>query len=209
MKKRAKNLQKQKIKMADAKKIKDLESLVYNLELELKKTKIVLGELQGKKPKDAVNYSLKAAEYGREDTEEEGLVIEGVFNGQIMIGPDGKQYSVPANYASKSKLVEGDILKLTIDNNGAFVFKQISPVERQRLIGHLVRDKESGNFVVLAGEKIFKVLLASITYFKGEEGDEVVILVPKDEDSEWAAVENVIKNKKNKNYQEEDLEINL
>lgn len=195
--------------MADAKKIKDLESLVYNLELELKKTKIVLGELQGKKPKDAVNYSLKAAEYGREDTEEEGLVIEGVFNGQIMIGPDGKQYSVPANYASKSKLVEGDILKLTIDNNGAFVFKQISPVERQRLIGHLVRDKESGNFVVLAGEKIFKVLLASITYFKGEEGDEVVILVPKDEDSEWAAVENVIKNKKNKNYQEEDLEINL
>ena len=44
----------------------------------------------------------------------EGKVIEGVFDGQIMIGPDGKNYPVPANYASKSKLIEGDILKLTI-----------------------------------------------------------------------------------------------
>ena len=38
-----------------------------------------------------------------------GKVIEGVFDGQKMIGPDGKEYPVPANYASKSKLVEGDI----------------------------------------------------------------------------------------------------
>jgi hypothetical protein len=44
----------------------------------------------------------------------EGKVIEGIFDGQIMIGPDGKNYPVPANYASKSKLVEGDIMKLTI-----------------------------------------------------------------------------------------------
>ncbi|MBU1146566.1 hypothetical protein KKD80_03410, partial [Patescibacteria group bacterium] len=38
-------------------------------------------------------------------------IMEGVFNGQNMIGADGKEYLVPANYASKSKLVEGDILK--------------------------------------------------------------------------------------------------
>ncbi len=197
--------------MPNAKNIKDLESLIYNLELELKKTKVVLGELQGKKGSKAIDYSLKADEYGREDNEDDAIVVEGVFNGQIMIGPDGKQYSVPANYASKSKLVEGDILKLTIDNSGAFIFKQILPVERQRLIGHLVKDKENGNFVVLAGEKIFKVLLASITYFKGDEGDEVVILVPKDADGAWAAVENVIKNKQYNNYQseEEDLGINI
>ena len=48
----------------------------------------------------------------------EGKIIEGVFDGQIMIGPDGKNYPVPANYASKSKLGEGDILKLTIGDNG-------------------------------------------------------------------------------------------
>ena len=133
------------------KKVQELESLVYNLELELKKTKLILGELSGKKGKSAVDYSLKAAEYGAEAQSDEGLVIEGVFNGQVMIGPDGKQYSVPANYASKSKLVEGDMLKLTIDPSGAFIFKQISPVDRQRIVGHLVKDNESGDFVVLAG----------------------------------------------------------
>ena len=51
----------------------------------------------------------------------QGKVIEGVFDGQTMIGPDGKNYPVPANYASKSKLVEGDILKLTINEGGGFI----------------------------------------------------------------------------------------
>jgi hypothetical protein len=180
--------------MPKTKKIKELESLIYNLELELKKTKVILGEMQGRTSTRAVDYSLRASEVGQEKRNEEGIIVEGVFNGHIMIGPDGKQYSVPANYASKSKLVEGDILKLTIDNDGTFIFKQIAPVERQRLVGHLVKDKKSGEYVVLTDDKIFKVLLASITYFKGEEGDEVVILVPKDSGGTWAAVENIIKN---------------
>ena len=193
--------------MSQAKKIKDLESLVYNLELELKKTKIVLAELGGKKSKEAINFSLKAAEVGKEGYEDDSLIIEGVFNGKLMIGPDGKEYSVPANYASKSKLVEGDILKLTINNNGAFIFKQIAPVERDRLIGHLVKNNESGEFVVLAGDKIYNILLASITYFKGLEGDEVVILVPKDGNSDWAAVENIIKNKSTSHALESDISL--
>ena len=52
-------------------------------------------------------------------------IIEGIFDGEKMIGPDGQIYSVPANYASKSRLVEGDTLKLIITNRGAFIFKQI------------------------------------------------------------------------------------
>ncbi len=195
--------------MSKAKKIKDLEALIYNLELELKKTKQVLGELTGKSSGQAVNYSLKAAQVGREAEDDSGLVIEGVFNGQVMIGPDGKQYSVPANYASKSKLVEGDILKLTISPDGSFIFKQISPVERLRLVGHLIRDNKTNEFVVLAGDKIYKVLMASVTYFKGEEGDEVVILAPKDNDSSWAAVENIIKNNNNTSTSADDLDLSL
>ena len=193
--------------MSKIKKIRDLQSLVYNLELELKKTKVVLAELSGKKSKDAINFSLKAAEIGKENYEDNNFIIEGVFNGKIMIGPDGKEYSVPANYASKSKLVEGDILKLTINNNGIFIFKQIAPVERDRLIGHLVKNNKSGEFVVLAGDKIYNVLLASITYFKGEETDEVVILVPKDGNSNWAAIENIIKNKSTSNSLKSDISL--
>ncbi len=123
---------------------------------------------------------------------EGGKVIEGVFDGQNMVGPDTKQYPVPANYASKSKLVEGDVLKLTIADDGSFIYKQIGPVERRKVLGLLMID-EKGDYRVLAEGKSFKVLLASLTYFKAEEGDEVTIVVPQDINSDWAAVEHVIK----------------
>src|SRR6476659_6980810 len=66
-----------------------------------------------------------------------GKVIEGVFDGQNMVGSDGKIYPVPANYASKSKLVQGDILKLTIADDGAFMYKQIGPIPRRQVVGVL------------------------------------------------------------------------
>ncbi|MDD4901909.1 MAG: hypothetical protein PHE24_02125 [Patescibacteria group bacterium] len=128
------------------------------------------------------------------DEEEGGKVIEGVFNGENMIGPDGKEYSVPANYASKSKLVEGDMLKLTITDRGTFIYKQTKPVERKRLIGKLEKDA-NGNYLVKAEHKKFRVITASITYYKGIQGDKVVLLVPIAGDSAWGAVDNVIKSK--------------
>ena len=123
---------------------------------------------------------------------EEGSIIEGVFDGYQMIGPDGKKYSVPSNYASKSKLVEGDILKLTIAGDGAFIYKQIKPIERERLRGRLVKDKETGEFRVLVDKKLYKVLLASVTYYHGGIGDEAIILVPQGGQSSWASVDNII-----------------
>ncbi len=123
---------------------------------------------------------------------EGGKVIEGMFDGQNMIGPDGKQYPVPANYASKSKLVHGDILKLTIADDGSFIYKQIGPVERRKILGLLMQD-EKGDYKVVADGKTYKILLASLTYFKAEVGDEITIVVPQDEETDWAAVEHVIK----------------
>ncbi len=120
-------------------------------------------------------------------------VVEGVFDGQNMIGSDGMQYTIPANYASKSKLIEGDILKLTIAPNGSFIFKQIGPVERTRVVGILAADPETGDYVVFGENKKWKILKASVTYFRGAAGDEVVLLIPKNAPSSWAAVENIIK----------------
>ena len=135
--------------------------------------------------------------FAGEETAEEaeiagGRIIEGVFDGEQMIGPDGKQYSVPANYASKSKLVEGDIMKLTITPNGTFVYKQIGPIERARLIGRLEMEPGGNYYVNVSGKKL-RVLTASVTFFKGQAGDEAVALVPKEGDSRWAAVENIVR----------------
>ena len=118
----------------------------------------------------------------------EGKVIEGIFDGQIMIGPDGKNYPVPANYASKSKLVEGDILKLTIADDGKFLYKQIGPVERRTVIGTLVSHDDQ--YFVEVNGKEYKILYASVTYFRLKVGDQVSIVVPADNaEATWAAVE--------------------
>jgi len=123
----------------------------------------------------------------------EGKIIEGVFDGQNMVGSDGRQYIVPPNYASKSKLVEGDILKLTIQPNGSFIYKQIGPIERQRAVGTLTRDEITNDWRVMANGRKYSVLPAAVSYHKGQIGDEAVILIPKAAPSKWAAVENIIK----------------
>jgi hypothetical protein len=126
----------------------------------------------------------------RSGTNEEvsGKIVEGVFDGQKMAGPDGKEYPVPANYASKSKLVEGDILKLTIADDGSFIYKQIGPTERTQIIGTLVQ--HDGAYYVEANGREYRILLASVTYFRINIGDQVTIIVPTDnQEATWAAVE--------------------
>lgn len=122
----------------------------------------------------------------------DGQIIEGVFNGEQMVGPDGKTYAVPPNYASKSKLVEGDIMKLTISPTGSFIYKQIAPVDRDRLIGTVAFDVPEQKWTIVVNGKHYKVLTASITFYKGKPGDEAVILVPKGIEAGWGAVENII-----------------
>ena len=121
-------------------------------------------------------------------TSPEGKVIEGIFDGQIMIGPDGKNYPVPANYASKSKLVEGDIMKLTITEDGKFLYKQIGPVERKTVIGTLLHHDDK-YYVEVAGKE-YQILYASVTYFHLHDGAQVSVTIPaNNDDATWAAVE--------------------
>lgn len=118
--------------------------------------------------------------------------IEGVFQGLYMIGEDGVHYEVPHNYASKSRLLEGDVLKLTIAADGSHLFKQIGPVDRHRLVGKLKLDASTNEPVVHAEDRVYKVLAASVSYHKGVPGDEVVILIPRGGAHEWAALERIV-----------------
>jgi hypothetical protein len=166
--------------MADVpeKQIKRLRALIQEAETNLAAATELLISLVGD---DA-----KVAPVAREETL--GKVIEGVFDGQNMVGSDGKMYPVPANYASKSKLVQGDILKLTIADDGAFLYKQIGPIPRKQVVGTL--KLENGHYFVEVGKKEYRVLLASVTYFKAKPGDQVSVNVPEDDtNAEWAALE--------------------
>ncbi|MCX6765664.1 MAG: hypothetical protein NT136_01740 [Candidatus Moranbacteria bacterium] len=170
-------------------KIQSLREMIMSAEKTIQGAKAMLLQLEGKKKTGRKRKS--------ESKEGDGTIIEGTFDGQIMIGIDGKQYPVPANYASKSKLVEGDMLKLTITPDGSFIYKQIGPVERRHAIGIASQD-ERGNYYVIAEGNPYRILLASTTYYKVEPGDEVAIVVPRFLESSWAAIENVIKKGKDK-----------
>ena len=114
------------------------------------------------------------------------LNVIGTFTGENMLGEDGKVYPIPPNYASKSKLVEGDTLRLNLVD-GQFLYKQIEPVARKRLVGQVI----DLNHVYAEG-RMYTILKASMTYFRAEMGDNAIIIVPRDELSEWAALENII-----------------
>lgn len=162
------------------KQVKRLTSLIQEAETNLAAAKELLISIIGD---DGTVVTPKSSQ---EDVT--GKIVEGVFDGQTMIGPDGKNYPVPANYASKSKLVEGDILKLTIADDGTFIYKQIGPIERKQIIGTLVQ--HDGAYYVEANGREYRILLASVTYFRIKEGDQVTIIVPEDNpDAAWAAVE--------------------
>lgn len=166
--------------MADIadKQIKRLRALIQDAETNLAAAKELLVSVVGDDP--IVTSSVKDESLGK--------VIEGVFDGQIMVGSDGKTYPVPANYASKSKLVQGDILKLTIADDGAFLYKQIGPIPRKQVVG--VLEQLDGHYFVKVADKQYRVLLASVTYFKAKPGDQVSVNIPEDDDSaEWAALE--------------------
>jgi len=175
--------------MSQASKLALLKEMLESAESSVRSAKQLINEMttgEGKK-----QYATMAEKVGSMETSsDEEQIIEGVFNGQNMIGPDKKTYSVPANYASKSKLIPGDILKLTVMPDGSFVYKQIGPVERKRIVGTLTY--EDGQYLIMGEGKAYKVLLASVTYFRAEVGDKITLIVPELEDSEWGAIENVL-----------------
>lgn len=160
------------------------QDTIKQVESELKKMGMSTDELPKPKKQALVQPG------SLDSTDSIGKIIEGQFDGQNMIGPDNKVYPVPANYASKSKLVEGDTLKLTIARDGSFIYKQIGPIQRKKIIAKMAL--ENGQYVAVVGDKKYRVLYASVTYFKAQPGDEVTIVVPESEDAEWAAIEALI-----------------
>lgn len=120
-------------------------------------------------------------------------IIEWVFTGEDMLASDGSKYSVPANYASKSKMVQWDKLKLTITPNGKMLYKQIAPIDRTTTTGLLTQD--AGKYQVVADGKTYNVLTAAVTHFSANIGDSVSIILPTGKDASFGALDAVIPSK--------------
>ncbi|QQR55385.1 hypothetical protein IPG41_02415 [Candidatus Peregrinibacteria bacterium] len=173
--------------MTNTEQLSKILRLIHAAEASLKSARELLGEIS---PETVTNEPRLQVSDAKSYDAGESQIVEGTFDGQGMIGPNDKNYPVPANYASKSKLVEGDRLKLTILPNGTFLYKQIAPIDREFLRGTL--NREDGQYKVVANGKSYRVLLASVTYYKGNVGDEVTLIVPKNRESAWGTLEAVL-----------------
>jgi hypothetical protein len=176
-----------------------LRNEVSYIEVELKKMSVILDQLAAFDPANpkSLEASVDSQEYLQTELSnysEEGLeVIEGVFDGYFMIGGDQKKYPVPMNYSSKTKLIPGDVLKLTVMSDGKFVYKLINPAERKHYKAILSRTDENKFVANTDDGRIYFLNPAAVTFFKGAPGDELYIIVNEQDKGSYAAIEAIIK----------------
>lgn len=121
---------------------------------------------------------------------EDSKIIEWVFTWEEMYWVDWNKYPIPANYSSKSKMVQWDKLKLTVAGNWKMLYKQISPIDREIKNGLLTEDK--GRYQAVADWKTYDLLTAAVTHFWAKVWDNITIIVPRWKDATFAAIDNVI-----------------
>jgi len=176
-----------------------VKNTISGIETDLKRIKIILNKLSKFDPKDPESLNDKELEetIGATDLksykEDNVQVIEWKFDGYFMVWADQKKYPVPLNYSSKTKLVPWDILKLKILENGQFVYKLISPVERKHVRAILSMTDENKFTAITDDGKTYFLNQAAVTFFKWKPWDELFILINEKDGGSFAAIEAVIK----------------
>lgn len=174
----------------DNKKIQAIRDFIISAEKSLKNAKKLLKDIleeQWLTLEDDIDLDTKWLHtYESEDSK----IIEWVFTWEEMLWVDNHKYPVPVNYASKSKLVQWDRLKLTIEPNWRMLYKQIKPIERETKVWLLTKDE--GKFQVVSEWSTYNVLTAAVTHFKAEIWDSVSIVIPLWKQANFAAIEAVI-----------------
>lgn len=172
------------------KRIAAIRDFIDTAEKSLKNAKKLLKEMIDEENLDlSANMELDTKGLSKYDSWDD-KIVEGVFTGEDMMWVDDNHYPVPVNYASKSKLVQGDRMKLTIDKSGKMLYKQIKQIERETKVGLLTQDK--GKYQVVADGVSYDVLTAAVTHFKAWIGDNVTVLVPAGKEATFGAIEAVM-----------------
>jgi len=168
-----------------------IEWLLLNVENDIRRVRVLLQRIQDGSYKEEIDenelkeLSSKLLNY---NVPQEGQVVEWVYDGLYMIGSDEKKYPVPLNYSSKSKLISGDVLKLTILTNGKLMYKLISPASRTYIKATL---SQNGNEYIAIWDngKTYRLNPAAVTYFDLKVWDEMSIIINNDGKWDFAAIE--------------------
>lgn len=165
-----------------------LQELICTAERSLHHAKNLMTQIVGKRPLDMSEEpdmsGLHTYKHGK------AKVIEGIFTGKDMLGADKNLYPVPANYASKSKIVEGSKLKVTIKSDGSYQYKIIDEIEFDTTTGTLIKDAE--HFMIISQQGIYQVLPASVTYLQAHVGDRIAIRIPRGIKATYATIDTLV-----------------
>lgn len=176
------------------------QNSLNKVEMELKRVKLTLTQLSSLNPNDPESLSAyldevkaNAGEELKTYADENAEVVEGIFDGYYMIGADQKKYPVPLNYSSKTKLIPGDVLKLKITSDGKFIYKLIKPAERKHIRAVLSKTDENKFTANTDDGKVYFLNQAAVSFYLGNPGDELYIIVNEKDDGMFAAIEAIIK----------------
>lgn len=151
--------------------IEALTITISNIESDLKKVKNTLSTLATLKDNvtsmDSMIAQMKEGLPVKTQSQEKNT-IEGEFDGYFMLGDDLKKYPVPVNYSSKSKLIPGDRLKVTIKDNGELIYKLILPADRKHVRAILAKDEKDQNrwLAISTDRQTYSLNTAAVSFFK-------------------------------------------
>ncbi len=117
--------------------------------------------------------------------------IEGTFDGAFLVPAEGEKVEVPVAYASKTRILYGDTVKM-YDDNGEKKFKVMVKQPRKRL--NAMATKRDNKWYALTGLGAYKISDSFAEFNKMGLDDQLTILVPEGNLLvPFAAIEEVIK----------------
>jgi len=177
--------------MKNKKQIQAIYDFIISSEKSLKSAKKLLADLIKDNNVDLEKEVELNTNWLHSYESEDSKIVEWVFTGEEMYWVDGEKYPIPANYASKSKMVQWDKLKLTIAPNWKMTYKQIWPIERETTTWLLTKDK--WKFQAISNDKTYDLLTAAVTHFDAKIWDNLALIIPKWKQATFAAIDSIIK----------------
>ncbi len=176
--------------------LKWITDLLEKIETDIKRAKLFLEKISEWEEIDFQNnfedLKKNASNLLNYEEEDEVKVIEWIYDGYFMVWSNDKNYPVPTNYASKTKLIPWDVLKLKIMKNWQLIYKVISQAQRKFIKATLSKTDDEKYTALTDEGKTYYLNHAAVTYFKAKPGDELSIIINEEEESNYAAIEALI-----------------